>query len=231
MRFRRHRKPPQPPQPAPTSPLQIVDLSTWNGQGEDVLTPIARPDSLTPVPHRLPALDPDQADLRLLVTQLIADLHARGALDAGHAAVLDHWIDSQVPGWLAVIDQQAHERRRIGELLVAVDRANLTREASELVTLRTQQLDAETAYRNARDQLTGLEVTPTPAVTPQQAAAAPPMPTLPDFRPTTYLADRTPTPAVTDPVGGPGPADRTGPATPSDVDLTDRTRRHDWDAA
>lgn len=219
MRFRIPRR---SPRPAPSSPVEVVDLSTWNGRGDDVLTPISRPDSLGPVPHRLPAVDPDQADIRLLVTQLIADLHARGALDAGHAAVLDHWIDAQLNGWLAVVDQQAHARRRAIEQLLAVDRANLTREALELSGLRQQQLTLEAEHRYWRDVLAGHETTPPRAASPDQVAPAPAMPGLPDFRPHTYLDDQPPVP-------GPhqDPATKSG----TEVDLTDHEHSRERNAA
>lgn len=205
MRFRLPRR---KPRAQAASPVEVVDLSTWNGRGDDVLTPISRPDSLGPIPHRLPALDPDQADLRLLVTQLVAELHTRGGLDAGHAAVLDHWIDSQLRGWLTVVEQQAEARRRATKQLLAVDRANLTREALELGQLRWQQVDLEAWHRHWLDTLAGHAPTPPQAATGVEAAAAPPMPDLPDYRPHTYLDDQAPDARPDDPADStPPPAD------------------------
>ena len=190
--------------PKPISPAEVVDLSSWNGRGDDVLTPIHRPDSLGPIPHRLPALDPDQADCRLLVTQIVSDLHARGGLDAGHAAVLDHWIDSQLAGWLTVVDQQTDARRRTTEQLLAVDRENLTREALELSQPRHEQITLETEHRYWRDLLSGHHDGPPPrAAAPEQATAAPPMPALPDYRPVTYLAGQPPATAPEVPAARP----------------------------
>lgn len=195
----------------PVSPVEVVDLSTWNGRGDEVLTPIGRPDSLSPVPHRIPAQDPDQADIRLLVTQLIADLHSRGALDADHAAVLDHWIDSQLAGWLAVVDQQALARRRAAEQLLAVDRENLTREALELSALRQEQLTLEAENRHWRDALAGYQGQPPRAATADQAAGAPAMPELPDYRPGTFLDGHPPVPPVAADSQGPEPGPDEGP--------------------
>ena len=194
MWFRKRRS---KPKTEPVSPVEVVDLSTWNGRGDEVLTPIGRPDSLSPVPHRIPAQDPDQADLRLLITQMVAELHSRGALDGGHADVLDHWIDSQLAGWLDVVDQQALSRARAAEQLLAVDRENLTREALELSVLRQEQLTLDAEYRYWRDALAGYPGQPPRAATAGQVADAPPMPALPDYRPETYLDDHPPIPPVT----------------------------------
>ena len=182
--------------PEPGNPVELVDLSTWNGRSDEALTPISRPDSLSPVPHRIPAQDPEQADLRLLVTQIIADMHSRGALDGGHAAVLDHWIDGQLPGWLEVVEQQAMARRRTAEQLLAVDRENLTREALELADLRQEQLMLQAHNQHWRDVLTGNPSDPPRAATPEAVTQAPPMPALPDFRPSTYLDDHPPVPGA-----------------------------------
>lgn len=167
--------------------VEIVDLSTWNGDGDDALTPIRRPDSLEPIAHPLPVTDPDQADLRLLVTQLIADMHARGCLDAGHARVLDNWIDEQLPGWLLAVDQQAGQRGRTAQRLKAVDGDNFRREALELLHLRQRQLTLDGAYRHWRDVLAGrADGSPPATTTTSEAAEALVLPELPSLRPMVF---------------------------------------------
>lgn len=144
-------------QPTPPAPAAVdqVDLSVWNGDGHDALTPIARPDSLGPVAHRLPSIDPDQAQATALVSQVISDLAARGALDAAHADVLDRWIDAQLRGWQDVVEGQAEQRRRVTARLVAVDIENLRRETDELRDLRRRKSMYQTAYEGWRATLMG----------------------------------------------------------------------------
>lgn len=155
----------------PARHVEVIDLDAWNGKGDAVVTPINRPDSLHPREHTLPAVDPDQADLRLAVTQLVAELSQRGALDAGHAAVIDHWVDSQLPGWLAVVEQESIARARSTERLIAADVENLNREAQELLELRREQLRLDEYYRHWRDVLTGARTGFAPSASPQRAEA------------------------------------------------------------
>lgn len=151
------RRKPRPPAQARRS-VDQVDLSIWNDDQYSALTPISRPDSLGPIAHRLPSIDPERDDCTLQVSQVIADLAARGALDAAHADVLDRWIDSQLQGWRGVVNAQAEERRRVTARLVAVDIENLRRETDELRDLRRRKSMYQTAYEGWRATLMGQSV-------------------------------------------------------------------------
>lgn len=139
---------------------RVVDLSTWN-DGAGAVTPISRPDSLSPLDHTLPAIDPDVCDARLAVTQVIADLARRGAIDAGTPDVLDYWIDAQLGEWTHLVHAQAADRRRVAARLIAVDVDNLVRESNTLLDMRARMADHEATHAHWRDQLNGH-----PAATP-----------------------------------------------------------------
>lgn len=170
---RRRRRPPA------ADPTRVVDLQAWNN-GEGPVTTIARPDSLSPMDHTLPAIDPRIADARLTVTQVIADLAARGALDAGTFDVLDDWIDRQKHEWLTIVEAQTLDRRKTMERLLAQHVENFVHDAAILVDLRTRTRDAELTFAHWRDQVNGHPATATPPTgTPTGEPVVPSTPSLP----------------------------------------------------
>ena len=154
MRIEIHRSPSRRRRRGDTG-ARVVNLSALDGGGDQALTPISRPDNLSPVDHTLPAIDPNQSDARLAITQLIADLAAAGSLDAGTADVLDYWIDAQLAGWNETVKAQALDRRRTAARLFAMDVDNLTRESLELRQLRELMTRHQATYAHWRDQLNG----------------------------------------------------------------------------
>lgn len=133
----------------------VVDLTAWGEESDDSITPIARPDSLSPLDHTLPVIDPDITDARLAITQHISELAEAGALDAGTGDVLDHWIDMQLEEWTKVVEDQAAQRRIVTARLIAQDIDNLVRENETLSQLRREVAIKEGAAAALRDQLNG----------------------------------------------------------------------------
>lgn len=171
--------------PEASTPVEVVDIGAWNGRDSDVITPISRPDSLSPLNHPLPFTGPDQADLRLVVTQYIAELHQRGALDAGHAAVLDHLIDNWLAEWLERVDQEAEDRRRVTMRLLSVDQANFRAESVALGDAQKELNRLQAEFEFWTDILSGQE-----AKLPRGAEATPAQPSqplLPGFKETSFL--------------------------------------------
>jgi hypothetical protein len=132
---------------AETEIVRVVDLVApgvaLHGSVRTPVTTINRPDSLSPVDHPMPFPTPNQADLRLLVTQKIDELAAAGSLDGGSAAVLDHWIDEMQEEWTSRIATEAHSRRTVAAILYGVDVEDITRESERLRTLRQQLAEAQ----------------------------------------------------------------------------------------
>ena len=129
--------------PAPRS-VQLHDLAGRPGAPR-LVTPINQPDVLAPLDHPIPFLPPVQADVRLAITQKIAELAAAGSVDSGSGAVLDHWIDSLLDEWYASIDAQARDRSNVAAILVAADDENITREMRVLAFLQDEM---ERAHAN-----------------------------------------------------------------------------------
>lgn len=151
----------RPRRPDATDAARVVDLAAWN-HGNSPVTVIARPDSLSPIDHTLPAIDPTIADARLTVTQVIADLADRGALDAGTGDVLDHWLDTQLEEWIRLVDAQAEDRRKTMARLLTQHVDNLVAGVAVLAELRTSFADADATAAHWRDQLNGHPTAPPP---------------------------------------------------------------------
>lgn len=150
---------------------RVVDLSIWNGDGADCLTPIARPDSLHPLDHTLPGIDPEVIDARAAVAEIVADLARRGCLDAGTNDVLDYWIDGQLAEWQELVRVQAEDRRRVAAQLVAVDVENLVREAAAVEDERAALACYEATHAHWRDLVLGRPDGHAPATSPTVRAA------------------------------------------------------------
>lgn len=159
---------------------RVVDLAAWN-KGSDLVTMIARADALSPVAHTLPAVDPDVADSRLMVTQLIADLAERGALDSGTGDVLDYWLDQQKDEWIGRVRAQGHSRRETLERLLSQHVQNLIHETAVLEELRKRADNAETTVAHYRDQLNGHPVAVAPPTEPADLVAEPVVPCTPEL--------------------------------------------------
>lgn len=184
-----------------SSPVEVVDIGAWNGRNADAITPIARPDSLSALNHPLPFTGPDQADLRLAVTQYIAALHQAGGIDAGHHAVLDHLIDDWLAEWLERVDQEAADRRRVTMRLLSVDQANFRAASVALGDAQKEFNRLQAEFEFWTDILSGQEATlPRGA---EMAPAQPSKPLLPVFKETSFLeqvtsADEAQSPAIED---------------------------------
>lgn len=181
----------RPRRPEATDPVRVVDLATWN-HGDTPVTTIARPDSLFPIDHTLPAMDPNIGDARLTISQVIADLADRGALDAGTGDVLDHWIDTQLEEWLRLVDAQAEDRRKTMARLLTQHVDNLVAGVAVLAELRTSFADADAAAAHWRDQLYGHPAAPPPATLTLTGDRVEPVVAPPPALPAGHLAELLP---------------------------------------
>ena len=140
----------------PTSdPARVVDLAAWNDRGSSPTTTIARPDSLSPIDHTLPAIDPNITDARFTVERFVDDLATHGALDHGTGDALDYWIDDQLAEWKTVVDAQAEDRRKTMARLLSQHVENLQSAAVVLDELRISLDSTDRTVAHWRDQLNG----------------------------------------------------------------------------
>lgn len=140
---------------ATADPARVVDLAAWNDRASSPTTTIARPDSLSPIDHTLPAIDPNITDARFTVERFVADLANHGALDPGTGDALDYWIDDQLAEWKTVVDAQAEDRRKTMARLLSQHVENLQSAAIVLDELRISLDTADFTVAHWRDMLNG----------------------------------------------------------------------------